>query len=150
VIVLTTSAGIMDHEEARRKKTGGKVRKLTAHTHTQPCWLAGVVAWRVEAAAPLSRAGVTEAGVTLCAGALAWAGGALGGRRSLAGARLLRARTYAAAARMPATARMPAGASSPAEQRARLPLLPAPATPCGAVRGCLARVRFIQPPPPQP
>merc|ERR1712226_1078481 len=24
-IVLTTSAGIMDHEEARRKKTGGKV-----------------------------------------------------------------------------------------------------------------------------
>jgi hypothetical protein len=26
VIVLTTSAGIMDHEEARRKKTGGKVR----------------------------------------------------------------------------------------------------------------------------
>lgn len=26
VIVLTTSAGIMDHEEARRKKVGGKVR----------------------------------------------------------------------------------------------------------------------------
>ncbi len=25
VIVLTTSAGIMDHEEARRKKVGGKV-----------------------------------------------------------------------------------------------------------------------------
>jgi len=24
-IVLTTSAGIMDHEEARRKKTGGKI-----------------------------------------------------------------------------------------------------------------------------
>ena len=24
-IVLTTSAGIMDHEEARRKRTGGKV-----------------------------------------------------------------------------------------------------------------------------
>ncbi len=27
VIVLTTSAGIMDHEEARRKKVGGKVRR---------------------------------------------------------------------------------------------------------------------------
>ena len=27
VIVLTTSNGIMDHEEARRKKVGGKVRK---------------------------------------------------------------------------------------------------------------------------
>ncbi len=25
VIVLTTSAGIMDHEEARRKHTGGKI-----------------------------------------------------------------------------------------------------------------------------
>jgi ribosomal protein S8 len=25
VIVLTTSAGIMDHEEARRKKVGGKI-----------------------------------------------------------------------------------------------------------------------------
>ena len=25
VIVLTTSSGIMDHEEARRKKVGGKV-----------------------------------------------------------------------------------------------------------------------------
>jgi len=24
-IVLTTSAGIMDHDEARRKKTGGKI-----------------------------------------------------------------------------------------------------------------------------
>ena len=30
VIVLTTSAGIMDHEEARRKKTGGKVRSPTS------------------------------------------------------------------------------------------------------------------------
>lgn len=26
VFVMTTSAGIMDHEEARRKKVGGKVR----------------------------------------------------------------------------------------------------------------------------
>jgi Ribosomal protein S8 len=25
VLILTTSAGIMDHEEARRKKVGGKV-----------------------------------------------------------------------------------------------------------------------------
>lgn len=25
VLILTTSAGIMDHEEARRKKLGGKV-----------------------------------------------------------------------------------------------------------------------------
>ena len=32
VIVLTTSAGIMDHEEARRKKVGGKVRLLW-HQH---------------------------------------------------------------------------------------------------------------------
>ena len=30
VIVLTTSAGIMDHEEARRKKVGGKVRRRHA------------------------------------------------------------------------------------------------------------------------
>ena len=29
VFVLTTSAGIMDHEEARRKKVGGKVSLLT-------------------------------------------------------------------------------------------------------------------------
>lgn len=29
VIVLTTSAGIMDHEEARRKKVGGKVGPST-------------------------------------------------------------------------------------------------------------------------
>lgn len=30
VIVLTTSAGIMDHEEARRKKVGGKVCNCAA------------------------------------------------------------------------------------------------------------------------
>mmetsp|Transcript_53211 Transcript_53211/g.168958 ORF Transcript_53211/g.168958 Transcript_53211/m.168958 type:complete len:161 (+) Transcript_53211:469-951(+) len=30
-IVLTTSAGIMDHEEARRKKIGGKVRSPPTH-----------------------------------------------------------------------------------------------------------------------
>ena len=30
VFVLTTSAGIMDHEEARRKKVGGKVRPIRA------------------------------------------------------------------------------------------------------------------------
>lgn len=32
VIVLTTSAGIMDHEEARRKKVGGKVGFYSSHT----------------------------------------------------------------------------------------------------------------------
>lgn len=40
-IVLTTSYGIMDHHEARRKKTGGKVlgfckgARAHAHTHTK-------------------------------------------------------------------------------------------------------------------
>lgn len=38
VIVLTTSAGIMDHEEARRKKVGGKVR-------SHGCALAWFAGW---------------------------------------------------------------------------------------------------------
>ena len=39
IIVLTTSSGIMDHEEARRKKVGGKVRCLSlcrAHASSFP------------------------------------------------------------------------------------------------------------------
>eukprot|EP00959_Pyramimonas_sp_CCMP1952_P428517 8975595-Pyramimonas_sp.AAC.1 len=42
-IVLTTSVGIMDHEEARRKKTGGKVRTVMQHDtiackYVDPSW----------------------------------------------------------------------------------------------------------------
>ena len=39
VIVLTTSNGIMDHEEARRKKVGGKVRdRLVSYLRLVQCW----------------------------------------------------------------------------------------------------------------
>ena len=42
VIVLTTANGILDHEEARRKKVGGKVlgRGYTSRTSTSMEWLA--------------------------------------------------------------------------------------------------------------
>ena len=33
IIVLTTSAGIMTHEEARHRKLGGKVRSCSASPH---------------------------------------------------------------------------------------------------------------------
>ncbi len=41
VIVLTTSAGIMDHEEARRKKVGGKVSVIMPSKALDGCANAG-------------------------------------------------------------------------------------------------------------
>ncbi len=43
VFVLTTSAGIMDHEEARRKKVGGKVGIIVATPRSSPCACADVL-----------------------------------------------------------------------------------------------------------
>ena len=53
VIVLTTSAGIMDHEEARRKKVGGKVRPRGR----APALFAGAHWWRVPSSAVVGECG---------------------------------------------------------------------------------------------
>ena len=39
IIVLTTSAGIMTHEEARHRKLGGKVRELAVLPFLRHTWL---------------------------------------------------------------------------------------------------------------